>query len=108
MLAAGWVEEVRQLRERGFAGTRPFASVGYKQISLALDSAQPMNSAELELSIFRATRIFARRQRTWLRDQPIEWLALGSSNWLQCAESVPVLARLGSNSRRVSVQIRHT
>ena len=79
MLAAGWVAEARQLNERGFAGTRPFACVGYKQIALAQGSGQPLNEAELELSIFRATRIFARRQRTWLRDQPIEWLPPGST-----------------------------
>ena len=75
MLAAGWVEEARRLAELGYAGTRPFASVGYKQIALALEGQAEPNLAELELSIFRATRIFARRQRTWLRDQPIEWLA---------------------------------
>ena len=79
MLAAGWVEEARCLQERGYSGTRPFSSVGYKQISLALASEKPLNQAELELSIFRATRIFARRQRTWLRDQPIEWLPPGST-----------------------------
>lgn len=78
MLAAGWVDEARHLIERGYAGTRPFACVGYKQIALALESEKPLNMAELELSIFRATRIFARRQRTWLRDQPIEWLPPGS------------------------------
>ena len=79
MLAAGWLEEGRQMLDRGFADTRPFASVGYKQIALALQSDQPGDAAELELSIFRATRIFARRQRTWLRDQPIEWLPPGST-----------------------------
>ena len=79
MLAAGWLGEGRRLRERGYADTRPFASVGYKQIALALEGAPPIDEAELELSIFRATRIFARRQRTWLRDQPIEWLAPGST-----------------------------
>jgi tRNA dimethylallyltransferase len=79
MLTAGWVAEARHLRERGLAEARPFASVGYKQISIALDSGQPLKLAELELSIVRATRIFARRQRTWLRDQPIEWLPPGST-----------------------------
>lgn len=79
MLAAGWLEEGREMVARGFGGTRPFASVGYKQIALALQSAQPIDQAEFELSIFRATRIFARRQRTWLRDQPIEWLPPGST-----------------------------
>jgi tRNA dimethylallyltransferase len=79
MLKAGWVAEAEQLLQRGFAGARPFASVGYKQVALALEAGKASDTAELELSIFRATRIFARRQRTWLRDQPIEWLRPGST-----------------------------
>jgi len=79
MLKAGWVAEAEQLLQRGFAGTRPFASVGYKQVALALEAGKASDLAELELSIFRATRVFARRQRTWLRDQPIEWLPPGST-----------------------------
>lgn len=74
MLGAGWVAEATRLLEAGHAGTRPFASVGYKQIALALERGQAEDTAELELQIYRATRVFARRQRTWLRDQPIEWL----------------------------------
>ncbi|MEI9941485.1 MAG: tRNA (adenosine(37)-N6)-dimethylallyltransferase MiaA [Pseudomonadota bacterium] len=79
MLAAGWVDEARELLARGYLETRPFASVGYKQVALALQNGGPIDQAELELSIFRATRVFARRQRTWLRDQPIEWLPPGST-----------------------------
>src|SRR6187431_103168 len=79
MLAAGWLEEARELLARGYQDSRPFASVGYKQVALALQNGGPVELAELELSIFRATRIFARRQRTWLRDQPIEWLPPGST-----------------------------
>src|SRR6187431_1784090 len=79
MLAAGWLEEARELAARGYQESRPFASVGYKQVALALQNGGPVELAELELSIFRATRIFARRQRTWLRDQPIEWLPPGST-----------------------------
>jgi tRNA dimethylallyltransferase len=79
MLAAGWVEEARELLARGYLDTRPFASVGYKQVALALQQSGPFDRAELELSIFRATRVFARRQRTWLRDQPIEWLPPGAA-----------------------------
>ena len=79
MLAAGWLEEARELLARGYQESRPFASVGYKQVALALQNGGPVELAELELSIFRATRIFARRQRTWLRDQPIEWLPPGST-----------------------------
>ena len=79
MLKAGWVAEAEQLLKRGFADTRPFASVGYKQVAIALEAGKSVDLTELELLIFRATRIFARRQRTWLRDQPIEWLPPGST-----------------------------
>ncbi|MEO7033780.1 MAG: tRNA (adenosine(37)-N6)-dimethylallyltransferase MiaA [Polyangiaceae bacterium] len=79
MLRAGWVAEAEQLLARGFGSTRPFAAVGYKQVALALQAGKAPNLAELELLIYRATRIFARRQRTWLRDQPIEWLPPGST-----------------------------
>jgi len=79
MLAAGWLEEARELLVRGYAETRPFASVGYKQVALAAQQSGPIDREELELSIYRATRVFARRQRTWLRDQPIEWLPPGST-----------------------------
>jgi len=79
MLAAGWLEEARALAERGYAGTRPFASVGYKEVALAIESGKAIALPELELSIYRATRIFARRQRTWLRDQAVEWLPPGST-----------------------------
>ena len=79
MLQAGWVAEATRLLQAGYAGTRPFTSVGYKQIALALETGQPIDMDWLELSIFRATRVFARRQRTWLRDQPIEWLPPGST-----------------------------
>jgi tRNA dimethylallyltransferase len=78
MLKAGWVAETEQLLARGYADTRPFASVGYKQVALAVSGPRPIDLAELELQIFRATRIFARRQRTWLRDQQIEWLTPGT------------------------------
>ena len=79
MLQAGWVAEATRLLHAGHGGTRPFASVGYKQIALALERGKPLDLAALELQIVRATRIFARRQRTWLKDQPIEWLPPGST-----------------------------
>lgn len=74
MFEAGWVDEVRSLVARGFGDTRPMRSVGYRQIADALRSPESLDEAELELSVYRATRIFARRQRTWLRDQPVTWL----------------------------------
>jgi tRNA dimethylallyltransferase len=74
MLDAGWLAEVSLLRERGFAGARAMGSVGYRQVSDALASGAPVEQAPLAEAIVRATRVFARRQRTWLRDQPVEWL----------------------------------
>ncbi len=74
MLDAGWLDEVRQLLSEGFAGARAMRSVGYRQVAEALESGEPIDALSLKESIVRATRVFARRQRTWLRDAPVEWL----------------------------------
>ncbi|MBK8999218.1 MAG: tRNA (adenosine(37)-N6)-dimethylallyltransferase MiaA [Myxococcales bacterium] len=71
MLEAGWVAEVEALIAQGFGEARAMGSVGYKQIREAVSSG---NTADLRERIYRATRVFARRQRTWLRAQPVEWL----------------------------------
>ncbi|HVU03105.1 MAG TPA: tRNA (adenosine(37)-N6)-dimethylallyltransferase MiaA [Polyangiaceae bacterium] len=73
MLDAGFVEEVRALAAAGYRDTRPMQSVGYREVLAALD-AGALDRALLAESIVRATRIFARRQRTWLREQPVLWL----------------------------------
>jgi tRNA dimethylallyltransferase len=75
MLAAGWVAEVEGLLARGYGSARAMASVGYRQISDALRTGAASNETALAEAIVRATRVFARRQRTWLRDQPVEWLS---------------------------------
>ena len=74
MLDAGWVEEVRALLAAGYETARPMGAVGYKQIAEGLRRGTLPADGELFDSIRRATRVFARRQRTWLRDQPVEWL----------------------------------
>lgn len=74
MLAAGWVAEVESLLARGFAETRAMGSVGYKQIRAALESGAAIDQSTLTDAITRATRIFARRQRTWLREEPVEYV----------------------------------
>ena len=70
MLEAGWVDEVKALVARGFSEARVMQSVGYRQVFTAVSAGQAPDADE----IVRATRVFARRQRTWLRDQPVEWL----------------------------------
>jgi tRNA dimethylallyltransferase len=74
MLDAGFVEEVERLVERGFGDARAMGSVGYRQIREALAAGTASDREALADSIRRATRVFARRQRTWLRREPVEWL----------------------------------
>jgi tRNA dimethylallyltransferase len=71
MLQAGWIAEVRDLFVQGHAEARAMRSVGYRQIADSLDAG--ISAAELTDLIVRATRVFARRQRTWLRDEPVSW-----------------------------------
>lgn len=73
MLEQGWEDEVRHLLSQGYADTRPMASVGYRQVALAVTSNAPPSRAQLCEEVVKVTRIFARRQRTWLREQPVLW-----------------------------------
>jgi tRNA dimethylallyltransferase len=73
MFDAGFVDEVRALLRDGYGECRAMASVGYRQVADALIAGQIEHDA-LIADIVRATRIFARRQRTWLREEPVEWL----------------------------------
>jgi tRNA dimethylallyltransferase len=75
MFARGWLEEVRTLLAAGYGEARPMRSVGYRQIADALASGASVDVSELCERVVRATRVFVRRQRTWLRDQPVRWLA---------------------------------
>lgn len=77
MLDAGWIDEVRALTTAGYGSARAMSAVGYKQIYEALQREPAPDPAALFETIRRATRVFARRQRTWLRDQPVEWVPPG-------------------------------
>jgi tRNA dimethylallyltransferase len=74
MLDTGWIDEVRALIRDGYRDARAMSSVGYRQIARALDR-DSIDRSELERDIVRATRVFARRQRTWIRDEPVEWVS---------------------------------
>jgi tRNA dimethylallyltransferase len=71
-LAAGWGDEVEELLASGLGDARAMASVGYAQVRSALAGEIP--AGELETAIVRATRVFARRQRTWLNHADVTWL----------------------------------
>lgn len=74
MMAAGWMDEVRALVASGHRHARAMSAVGYKQVLEAIDSGNDSDQDAVSAAVVRATRIFARRQRTWLRDQPVEWI----------------------------------
>jgi tRNA dimethylallyltransferase len=71
-LAEGWIEEVESLLAHGYGDARAMGSVGYAQVRAMLAGELPRD--ELETSIVRATRVFARRQRTWLNHVDVAWL----------------------------------
>lgn len=71
-LAGPLFDEVRALLEAGYGDARAMGAVGYKQMREHLLGMLPLS--DLEGAIVRATRVFVRRQRTWLRDQPVLWL----------------------------------
>jgi tRNA dimethylallyltransferase len=73
MFDAGFIDEVRGLVRDGYGECRAMDSVGYRQVKGAL-SAGKIDQDALGADVVRATRIFARRQRTWLREEPVEWL----------------------------------
>jgi tRNA dimethylallyltransferase len=79
MFDAGFVEEVRALLDDGYRESRAMASVGYRQVADALVAGTVDRNA-LVTEVVRATRIFARRQRTWLREEPVEWLEPGEAD----------------------------
>jgi tRNA dimethylallyltransferase len=72
-LARGWIEEVESLLAGGYGEARAMGSVGYAQVHAFL--AGELARDELEDAVVRATRIFARRQRTWLNHADVVWLA---------------------------------
>jgi tRNA dimethylallyltransferase len=71
-LAAGWVDEVGALVAAGYGEARAMGSVGYREVRAHL--AGQIAAGDLETLIVRSTRVFARRQRTWLREAPVAWL----------------------------------
>ena len=72
-LDQGWVEEVATLVGLGFRDARAMGSVGYRQVRDFVEGK--LTREALEQAIVRATRVFVRRQRTWLRDAPdLTWV----------------------------------
>jgi tRNA dimethylallyltransferase len=69
MLAAGWLDEVRRLRERPRPLSREAAAaVGYRDLGDFLDGRRPWD--ETIRRIQQRSRNYAKRQLTWFRHLP--------------------------------------
>jgi len=69
MIESGWNREVRLLLEKGVPVTAPgMRAIGYQ--CLADFIAGHISEAEACDSVLKATRAYAKRQRTWLRSEP--------------------------------------
>jgi tRNA dimethylallyltransferase len=75
MLAAGWLDEVRQLIASGVpADAKPFQFIGYSELRTHIEGR--LSLADAVAQIQQATRRFAKRQLTWFRKEPdVAWLA---------------------------------
>jgi tRNA dimethylallyltransferase len=71
-LATGWIEEVLKLEASGYGEARAMGSVGYREVRAHVRGE--IGAGDLAESIVRATRVFARRQRTWLNHAEVLWL----------------------------------
>lgn len=73
MLAGGWLEEVRRLRERFPDSAKPFGFLGYKQLAAHLRGEMSLKEAIKHTK--HETRQYAKRQITWFRKEPgVTWL----------------------------------
>ena len=68
MLEAGWIDEVRALREAWGDDVRPFGSVGYREVLAHVRDGVSLD--ETIRLIRKSTRTYARRQRTWFKSDP--------------------------------------
>lgn len=79
MIERGFEQEVRSLLERYGCTARPFGAVGYREMVVRV--REHVDLEETARAITQATRIYARRQRTWLKNEP-------GTRWLCTPEAV--------------------
>ena len=89
MFAAGLVDEVRALRERGWGDMVPVRNaIGYKEVSAFLDGGVALEEAQALTKT--ATRRLARNQGAWFKDNDprIVWVDAGPDAPEDCQEVI--------------------
>lgn len=77
MFAAGFVEEVRRLLEKGYSPELPSMSgIGYRECVEVVQGRLTEDAAKVQIR--RATRVFVRRQANWFKanDPSIRWFVV--------------------------------
>ncbi|HET6201820.1 MAG TPA: tRNA (adenosine(37)-N6)-dimethylallyltransferase MiaA [Planctomycetota bacterium] len=79
MFARGLVVEVARIRDGGGFGPQSAQALGYREVLDHLDGR--LSLEECRLAVIKATRAFARRQRTWFRSYPdLRWIDVGEDD----------------------------
>jgi tRNA dimethylallyltransferase len=89
MFEAGFVDEVRRLRDAGFGESQPIrGGVGYKEVSAYLDGEYDLEEAVRRMKF--ANHRLVRRQGAWFRasDPRIRWVDAGPYAASECVEAV--------------------
>ena len=74
MLAAGWLAEVEGLLASGVSPeAQPMQGVGYRGLAAVVRGELVLEEALPQIQ--QRTRNFARRQITWFKKEPVQWVA---------------------------------
>lgn len=77
MLESGWIDEVERIEASGGFSPTAEQALGYPEIRQFLRDELPR--AELTETIAQRTRRFSRKQATWFRSFPIQWMDANAS-----------------------------
>jgi tRNA dimethylallyltransferase len=93
MMAAGWLQEVQGLLDKGFDETlKPMQAIGYRQLAAVLRGKMDLRDAIMEIK--KETRRLAKRQITWFRkESPDHWLEITDCNLYDRARELLTLSR---------------
>ena len=89
MFAAGFLDEVKALLEKGYSPDMPtMSAIGYRECVQVVKGQLSIEQAKVEMR--RATRIFVRRQANWFKedDPDIHWFEAGDENTVHFIETL--------------------
>jgi tRNA dimethylallyltransferase len=89
MFAAGLLDEVKSLLDKGYSPDLPtMSAIGYRECVQVLKGQLSVEQAKVEMR--RATRVFVRRQANWFKedDPNIHWFEIGNENTILLIETL--------------------